>query len=295
VSGPAGLLRLTLLAAIASAQLTLAARAEVMDFTIIAALSWFAGGVLLLEHEQESAPENLGKVSRLRFAAGAGLLLWCLTVLTFAARLYDPLFWLLPILALPGLALVAGVPPRAPLTLQLVLIGALVPLQGLLNVLIPVAPLARITARLSSSLLWLSGLPAFAEGAHIVLPGKVLFVDGACTGRTTLSFCLATLVVLLILLPLPPRRQPSRQRHPLLDLAALGIFTFLCVLLVNSVRIVILAFAVKEPGPGFLAALQGFTFWHDGAGAQVFSLASSSLVCLMYVLLLESKMQRVSR
>lgn len=279
------LARLTLLAALAASQLTLAGRAGVADFTIMAALPWLAGAVLLFEREEEGAARAPEQVTAGRWWAGVLALLWCLLVLSFAGRLHDPLFWLLPLAALTALALLSGVGWRAPLLAQLVVLGLLLPAQGMLNVAVPVAPLARLTARVSAQLLWLLGQPAFAQGDQIVMPSQVLLVDGSCTGRSTLAFCLATLVALRILLPLP-----RRGRH--IAMAALTAITLAGIFLLNGLRIALLAFTVPDPGPGPLQALRGFDFWHGGPGAQLFSLAASGLVCGAYVQLLAWQLRR---
>lgn len=277
--------RLALLAGLASSQLTLAARGGVGDFTIMAALTWLAGAILLFEHEQGGGACASGAIPTGQWCCGVLALFWCLLVLSFGGRLYDPLFWLLPLMALPGLALLAGIGWRAPLLHQLVVLGLLLPSQGLFNVAIPVAPLARVTARVTAQLLWLFGQSAYAQGDRIVTTTQTLLVDGSCTGRSTLGFSLATLVVLLILLPLP-------RRGRFATIAALAVATFSAVFLLNGVRIALLAFTIRDPGPGPLAALRGFEFWHSGLGAQLFSLAASALVCGTYVMLLEWRLRR---
>ncbi|MCP9927877.1 archaeosortase/exosortase family protein [Cyanobium sp. CH-040] len=289
------LARLTLLAALAATQLTLAARAGVGDFVIMAGLSWLGGGVLLLEREEQVAvePSALAALAALplrRFLPGALLLLWALLVLSFAGRLYDPLFWALPLAVLTGLGLLAGASWRSPLLTRLALIGALLPAQGLFNALWPVEPLALLTARVTALLLWLIGRPAYASGRAVMLDGQVLLVDGGCTGHTTLSFCLVTLALLWLLFPLRLRSGPARLA-PLLLVPVLLVAVFL----LNAVRIAVLAYTVRDPGDGWWRAWRGFAFWHDGAGAQLFALLASGLVCLVYVGLLEWQLRRRRR
>ena len=287
------LARLTLLAALAATQLTLAGRAGVGDFVIMAGLSWLGGAVLLLEREEQvagggtSPQAALASLPRRRFLPGALLLLWALLVLSFAGRLYDPLFWVLPLAVLTGLGLLAGAAWRSPLLTRLALIGALLPAQGLFNALWPVEPLALLTARVTALLLWLIGRPAFASGRAVMLDGQVLLVDGGCTGHTTLSFCLATLALLWLLFPLGVRSGPARLT-PLLLVPLLLVAVFL----LNAVRIAVLAYTVRDPGDGWWRAWRGFAFWHDGLGAQLFALLASGLVCLVYVGLLEWQLRR---
>jgi exosortase/archaeosortase family protein len=282
---PAAFARLTLLTALAAAQLALAVRAGESAFAVMAGLSWLGGTLLLLEHEQGAELTPLGGVPPGRFAAGLALLLWALLVLSRAGRLYDPLFWALPLAVLPGLALLGGVAWRSRLMAQLLLIAALLPAQGLFNALWPVGPLALLTARITALLLWLIGRPAYADGSAVVLNDQVLLVDASCTGHTTLSFCLATLALLLVLLPL---RRPRA-------LAVLAPALLLAVFLLNAVRIALLAYTVRDPGPAWRQAWRGFDFWHDGAGAQLFALLASGLVCAAYVALQECELRRRRR
>jgi exosortase/archaeosortase family protein len=272
--------RLALLAGTASSQLTLAARAGVADFTIMAALSWLAGALLLLESDDAVISTEPSVVPAGRWWAGFLALVWCLLVLSFAGRLHDPLFWLLPLAALVGLGLLGGLGWKSPQLRQLVVIGLLLPAQGLFNWSVPVAPLARVTARVSAQLLWLAGQPAYPQGDRIVMTTQVLLVDGSCTGRSTLAFSLAILASLLILLPLPREGRGA-------TVAGLVAMSLAGVVLLNGVRIALLAFTLRDPGPGPLEALRGFEFWHSGPGAQVFSLAAGTLVCGTYVLALE--------
>ena len=156
------------------------------------------------------------------------------------------------------------------------------------------APLAQITARLTAFLLWLLGQPAFADGPLVVLDGTTLAVDGGCTGHTTLTFCMATLVVLLLLLPLPPAAGLAGPRRLPLLLAS-GALLLLGVLLINSARIALLAYTIQDPGMLWWQAWRGFAFWHHGPGAQLFALLAGGLVCGGYVLLLEWDLRRHRR
>ncbi|MCP9888947.1 exosortase/archaeosortase family protein [Cyanobium sp. ATX 6A2] len=275
--------RLTLLMAVASAQLTLATRGGQGAFVIMAALPWLGGAVLLLEREQEPSAAPAADAGPLATGLALVLLLWSLLVLSFAARLYDPLLAFIPLAVLPALALLSGLAPRQPLVRELAAIGALLPAQVLINVLLPVEPLARLTAQISALLLWMLGRPAFAEGNRIVLPDQILLVDASCTGRTTLAFCLATAALLLVLLPLPALVSARRRRQRSLLLGLFAVGALLGVVLLNGVRITLLAFTSQQTPAGLLDTLGSFAFWHDGHGAQLFSLLASAIVCAGYV------------
>ncbi len=265
---------LALLAGMVSTQLTLLIRAGVSAFAIMAALSWVGGGVLLWDWRQQ---RGLGSPSRGQLLAGLGLLVWCLLVLSVAARLYDPLLHLVPLAGLLGLALVAGVGPGRPLARQLAVIGLLLPAQVLINRFLPTQALAWVTAHGSAFLLWLMGQPANAMGTSILMPGKELVVDLSCTGVNSMSLNLAALVVIALLIPL--LAWPT--------LLALAGVALLIAFTINALRVALLGFMDLESGPGWMEQLSSFHFWHQGAGSQLFSLVAMGLTCLLMLAVIE--------
>lgn len=276
------LARLTLLGALAATQLTLLSRAELAAFAIMAALSWLGGGLLLLEREEQVELPSLQMLPRRRFLPGLLLLLWALLVLSFSARLYDPLLLLVPLSVLMGLSLLAGAGWRSRLMRELVALAALLPAQVLINRFLPTGFLAHATARLSALLLWLLGRSAFAESDRIVLPEQVMRVDASCTGVNTLSLCLAAALLLALLLPLPRRFGPRA-----LQLGVLAVLSLSVAFLVNAVRVALLGLTSQDPAAAWYGPLTSFAFWHDGIGSHVFSLLAMALVCGLYVLALE--------
>lgn len=102
-----------------------------------------------------------------------------------------------------------------------------------------------------------------------------------------MALCLAAAVVLVILLP-PPACPPFSRRSP--SIAAglvLGPLAVLLAFAVNLVRIVLLAHTDFTPDLEGLAQWRSFGFWHDGLGSNLFSLGAMTLVCLVWVLVLE--------
>lgn len=275
--------RLTLLVSLAASQLTLLVRADFAAFAIMASLSWLAGALLLLEREEQGSSLPLSRLSGGSLLAGLLLLLWCLLVLSRVGRLYDPLLHLLPLAALAGLALLSGIPWRSASFGTLVLVGSLLPAQVLLNRFLPDGPIATVTARVSSVLLWAIDSQAYADGHLIVLPERTMLVGSSCTGINTMALSLAAAVVLVILLPPPPlgpkQRRPSAWRAGLIFAAVALVLSFM----VNIVRIVLLAYTDFTPGLTGLAEWRSFDFWHDGLGSNLFSLLAMSLVCGVWV------------
>lgn len=287
-------LRLALLGFLAASQIALAHRANVSDFVIMACFTWMGGSLPLVEYELGGAASSLRDLPVPQFLLGVVALAWSLLVLTFAAQLYDPLLWGLPLAVLTGLALLAGLNWKGRRLREVIVIALLLPGQGLLNVLWPKELLSELTAHSSAFLLWLTGMPAYPQGQTIVLPDSVLLVDGLCTGYLTLSLSIATLVLLVVLLP--PAPLPVRFRWALPWLSAAVLVALLAsAFLINSVRIALLAYTDQQDAVPASEFWRGFDFWHLGAGAQLFSLLASALVCGSYLLVLEAQRRHRTR
>ncbi|MCP9849808.1 archaeosortase/exosortase family protein [Cyanobium sp. Morenito 9A2] len=274
-------LPLALLAGLAASQLTLMTRSGpgAGDYAIMAALVWLGGAVLLHDDRQQRgfppAPWPL-------LLPGLLLLLWCLLVLSFALRLYDPLVHLLPLAALLGLALVSNASPRRRLFRQLLLLGLLPPAMLLFQALLPPEGPARLTATFSAFLLWLAGQPALAEGIVVLLPGRSLEIGQGCLGLNTISLCLGAVVVFALLLP-------AHRHRTLLALAAAAV---LVAFVVNGLRVALLGFTDPEPAPGWWNELHGFDFWHIGLGSSLFSLLAMGGTTVLVVASLEWELRR---
>ncbi len=279
---PASLARLTLLAGIASTQLTLIMRAGMGSFAIMAALSWMGGGILLIEQEDEGEVLDLGRIPRHRLFPAFLFLLWALMVLSLAARLYDPLLHLVPLAALLGLGLTLGATWRSRLLMELGLMAMLLPAQVLINRFLPTRFLAEATASLSAQLLWLIGRVAFPEGDRIVLQDQVLLVGASCTGVNTLALCLASTVLMSLLMP-PPAWRIGRPA----TLAIVAALSLALAFGVNAIRVALLGLTTHDPPKAWYGSLVSFDFWHDGGGSHLFSLSAMGLVCGLYVLALE--------
>ncbi len=279
--------RLTLLVALASSQLSLLVRADQVGFAIMSALAWMGGGLLLLEREEGGQAVPLSQVPRRRFLLSAALLFWALLVLSFSARLYDPLLLVLPLVVLPALGSLAGMAWFSSALGTQILIGLLPVVQVIINRYLPTAGLARSTAQLSAFLLWLLGTPAISEGPNIIVPGRVLRVDASCTGVTVLALCLAASLMLALVLPPPPLAGRSRRGSLTLVLATLGTVALITAFLVNALRVTLLAFTDFTPGLTGFSRIRSFGFWHEGIGSHLFSFVAITIVCTVYVVFLE--------
>jgi exosortase/archaeosortase family protein len=270
--------RLTLLMALASSQITLYWRSggRIEAFAIMAAVSWLGGALLLYEREEEGVAQSR-RIPPLRFLLGVLLVLWCLLVLSLASRLYDPLLHGVTLVGLVGVALLSGVRLRSRLTLELALLGSLLPLQVLVNRFAPTGWLATSTAQVGAGLLWIMGQPAVARGIHIELPETVLEVGASCTGLNTLVLCTAALLMLQLVCGLGPPLWRSLLRWSLI----LGL-SLAAAYGTNALRVALLGLADHGTPEHWWQNWNNFDFWHDGGGSHLFSLLAMTLAVWIF-------------
>lgn len=259
---------------IASAQLTLLFRGGHVGTAIGASLIWMAGAVLLSDLHETSL-QRRSEASKLRPVqrAAIAVLTWCLLVLSFPARLYDPLLLLLPLAALPAVALLIGSPLRHRAMRDLLTIGMLLPLQSVLVARVPTVPIVTSTARLSCLVLNGIGRSCEARGDVIVMAEQVVRVAPPCAGVETLVLAFTSSLVFLVLFPI---------RRPALRVMALISASIAAAYLLNAVRVAILALSSKQCDKHWWSLWCGFDFWHDGNGSHLFSLLAVSAVCLLW-------------
>ena len=258
--------RLALFAGLAASQISLFGRfGGTLADGLLATVIWLAAGLLLFQRQPGGAPNPAWALPLAVLLLG-----WCLAVLNLAANLYDPLLHALPLAALPALALLTPGGLARPLLGRLLVLAALLPLQSRLEgVLLQLPLLAESTARLATAALWLGGHDAVARGKLVVMPEQVVSVESGCIGIATLLLCA---VVLLALALVPPGGLALLRRRPAQALVLLAVVLGVAFS-INALRVAVLCLAMP---PEATAApwWQNFAFWHDGEGAQLFSLAA---------------------
>lgn len=255
---------------IASAQVTLLFRGNHVPDGIAASLVWMAGAVLLSEiQEQRSA----GKDKRWKRWLGLLSLGWCLLVLTFSARFYDPLILLMPLACFIGISLLEGSSPRSRTLRDLILIGGLLPLQHELAGSLPTGMIVALTARFSCVGLWGIGRDCYAEGSVMSLTEYTLRVDAPCAGVDTLALAFTSSLMFLVLFPV------RRRWFTLLGLIGGSV---LIAFLLNVVRVIVLALSSKACDKHWWSQWCGFEFWHVGAGSHLFAFLAVSGACALW-------------
>lgn len=260
-------------AGIASAQVGLLFRAERIAEMVVATLVWMGAAVLLVD-AADPVPrgQRLRRISR-RDGLAIVLLGWCLLVLTFSARYYDPLLLVLPLVALVGLAALHGVRPRSRTARDLVLVALLMPLQKLLMPLFPIPWIIHVTARLACDGLVLLGRECQARGTVLLMAGHSIEVSPPCAGVESLALAITTGLVFLVLFPV------RRAWFHVLGLMGAGLaITFL----VNALRVLLLTYTSRSCDDHWWSQWCGFEFWHTGPGSQLFVLLAVGAVCLLW-------------
>lgn len=139
----------------------------------------------------------------------------------------------------------------------------LFPIQGLVEALLPVEALSRVTAHLVQILLFIFGVDAAVEGSSVLLATSGVAVAGPCSGVGMITQLLVVGGIFALVFPLAA----GRWRLPVL-LAVMAVAP-LFALLANTLRIAVLVLLNASSAP----QLQWwFHFFHGGQGSLVFSL-----------------------
>jgi exosortase/archaeosortase family protein len=249
-------------------------RSLVGDYALTVSIGWVAALCLVWER-RASTPATGNPVSR----AIGSLLILVSVVGPIVRPEYGPVDRVLPLLAGGGLLLLAGGLPvvawhRAGVVLlSLPLIN---PLPKAVQDLI--AP-THFTAESAMVIVRAMGKPATLEGDTIVLPGGTLDVLPGCSGLLGISrlWVLAVLAIALFS-PSPPltptgHTPPSSPKNSWVSsLWSAGLVVVLSATLVgflmNAMRIALLA------GTAARGDDAAFEYWHQGRGAEFFSLGS---------------------
>jgi exosortase/archaeosortase family protein len=247
---------------------------------VFACTVWFGLLVLLSDGRDQSASFDSSALSRLPgFSPFLGYLLfgWVLAVLTFVARLYDPLLHFIPLVSVLAFFLVAKA-FRAKTFFAALCISLLLPLQVLILRFTPTTLLSVLTADLTSMLNWFFGVQSVAAGTYVHFQNTWIHVNASCSGFNVILLTLSSFVIFycLFFIEAPP------DRLAITKLVSVCIASLAFSFLINAIRILILSLCVVEPAPPLPGLLLNFDFWHDGMGSQIFSLAAISFLAATF-------------
>ncbi|MEL6261615.1 MAG: cyanoexosortase A [Cyanobacteria bacterium J06626_6] len=111
-----------------------------------------------------------------------------------------------------------------------------------------------LTAKFSTSILWLLGFDVVRQGVWIVLPAGSIEVYNGCSG---VRMVFQLLGLSWLVLALVPTRWPHRVLLPVMAIS----FGFT----INAARVALMAVLVALSNPA------GFDYWHVGTGSLIFS------------------------
>jgi cyanoexosortase A len=116
---------------------------------------------------------------------------------------------------------------------------------------------ATLSAQVSTVLLWFAGFNVYIQGDFIMMPPTQVLVAPPCSATIPIVRLLEMAFVFCLIYP------TTRWQKVVLPL-----FAVLIALLVNSIRIAYLVILTAQ------SQRAAFDYWHDGTGAQLFSITS---------------------
>jgi exosortase/archaeosortase family protein len=259
---------------IASAQITLLFRSDLIPDAIASSLVWMAALVLLNEVQvEETSVLPLPTSEWLRWLP-IWALGWCLLVLTFTARFYDPLLLVVPLMCCMALLLLLDrAVNRRRNFRDLMLICLMLPLQRVLVAILPIEMIVTATSRLACVGLWGFGQECFSFGKVIQIGSRQIVVDPPCAGVATLALALTSSLVFLVLFPI------RRRWFVVVSMLAASL---LIAFLFNTFRVIVLSLSSKQCDVHWWTSYCGFEFWHTGPGSHLFVLAAVGGVCWLW-------------
>jgi cyanoexosortase A len=171
------------------------------------------------------------------------------------------LFQISPLLSGLGIALVAsGIKGLKQYIQEFILLAAISIPETLLLQLFDIST---VTAKFSAFFLLHLGFDISLQGVNLILPTGAVEVTPGCSGFENIIWLLRLAALFLVLFPM------SLWKQILVPLMALGLG-----FLVNSFRVALMAILVAYSNQ------DAFKYWHQGDGAQVFSLISAFIFCV---------------
>ena len=191
------------------------------------------------------------------FSTLLGLSLIASVLIKSAANPYFGfLFQISPLLSGLGIALIAsGIKGLKQYSQQFILLLAISIPETLL---LQLFDLSMVTAKFSAFFLLYLGFDVSLQGVNLMLPTGAVEVNPGCSGLENMIWLLRLAALFLVLFPM------SLWKQVLVPLMALSLG-----FLVNSVRVALMAILVAYSNQ------DAFKYWHEGDGAQVFSLISA--------------------
>lgn len=239
-----------------------------IDRLSLSVFFWSAFGILLWRKRNSLNLES-GVFSSF---LGLALIAWTLLRGLATNSPADVLRDISPAISILGLGLLAsGIKGLKQYWHELIIVAVLaVPQTHLLIWIDKLVDVSTLVAKFSAFLLWYLGFEVYRQGVNVVLPTGAIEINPPCSGLDTMLILLRLAVLFLVM------SSTNWLQKILVPLVAVGLaFT------VNGVRITLMAFLVAFSNQA------AFEYWHEGDGAQVFSVISILLFGLFYYFIVQ--------
>ena len=222
-----------------------------IDRLSISVLGW--GAVLSLVWEKRHTLRLESDI----FSSLLGLLLIAFVLLrSFFMTSYDAVFDFSPLIAGLGLAMLAsGVKGLQQYWLELIIVLAL---HAPVELLLERIDISLFTAKFATFILSHLGFEVSRQGVNVILPTGTVEVYPGCSGLESILRLLRLSVLFLVMFP------TELAKKILVPVVAV-----LVAFVVNGVRVALMAIL------GAYSSDEAFEYWHEGSGAQIFSLIST--------------------
>lgn len=238
------------------------------NIQVLNLMIWF-GCVIALEDQIQSLWPT---PSRLSLCVGGSLLSAVLLRGSLITSVHDRFTLLILPLSLVSLALLNKPIGKVKMFVIPLLITLLFPIG--VRILELANYLKIVTAQLSWLILAAFGFNPVVTDNQVMLPSGGVTITGYCTGVDQLMICLVVAAIFLMVFPL---------RNWYHRIIAIGV-SIVAALLINAIRIAILALLVSLPSRSGMSA---FEFLHDSYGGLLFSLFAVGIFGWVYTLLID--------
>lgn len=147
-----------------------------------------------------------------------------------------------------------------------------IPWEHIASIILPVAKVAILDAKVSRLMLWYVGFDVSQRDNLVILPKGAIEIAGACSSFDLLGLMWQSCLVVCLYFTVKKNQQ-----------CLLWFCSTLITFGVNGVRLCLMAFLVANN------RTSAFEYWHGSAGAEIFTTAAVLILALVYWLLVERK------
>lgn len=207
---------------------------------------------------------------------GLALISWLLFRGIISSNELDLIARMYPIFSVIGIYLAASKASRIGQYWREISIVSLtgIPWEHISSVVLPVAKISILDAKISRLMLWYVGFDVFQRDNLVILPKGAIQIAGACSSFDLLGLMWQSCLVICLYFTLKKNQQ-----------LFLWICSTLIALGVNGVRLCLMAILVANN------RTSAFKYWHGSAGAEIFTTVAILILALVYWLSIARKQE----